>query len=81
MVPKVFEPLKFYCIWIFAYFLYFPGGQSISQEALKQRLKLKATRTASRGKQENAFSVKEEGKQFYTVIALMFLGQKYVFKR
>lgn len=37
------------------------GGQGISQEALKQRLKLKATRTASRGKQENNYApIKEE---------------------
>ena len=41
----------------------FTGNQSISPEALKQRLKLKATRTANRGKQENNYPIKEEGRQ------------------
>lgn len=42
--------------------LTFSGDSQINQETLKQRLKLKATRTGSRVKQE-AVSVKEEGRK------------------
>ena len=40
----------------------FAGSPTISNDVLKQRLKLKATRT-NRGKQENNYSIKEEGEK------------------